>query len=209
MVSGQGEAELTDLIVLAKAGDRNALGRLFDRHRGTLLALLRRRFPRVLGRRLDASDVVQQTFLEAAASFHQFRGGSEAELDAWLRRILECCLASAGRDHLFAKKRSALLETSLDDSRPSGPALRQELAADQSTPSLRAIRLEQVTLFLEAIERLPADQREAVRLRHVEGWPLEQIARHLRRSSDAAAGLLKRGLRGLREQLRAHDETGP
>ena len=209
MRSGQGEAELTDLIVLAKAGDRDALGRLFDRHRAVLLALLRRRLPRVLGRRLDASDVVQQTFLEAAASFHQFRGDSEAELDAWLRRILECSLASAERDHLFAKKRATLRETSLDDSGPSGPALREQLAADHSTPSLRAIRLEQVTLFLQAIERLPPDQREAVRLRHIEGWPLEQIARHLHRSNAAAAGLLKRGLRGLREQLRAHDEDGP
>jgi RNA polymerase sigma-70 factor, ECF subfamily len=209
MASGQGEAELTDLIASAKAGDRDALGRLFDRHRGALLAVLRRRLPRVLGRRLDASDIVQQTFLEAAAGFHRFRGDSEAELDAWLRRILECSLASAGRDHLFAKKRAALRETSLDDPRPSGPALCERLAADQSTPSLRAIRLEQVTLFLQAIERLPPDQREAVRLRHVEGWPLEQIARQLDRSTAAAAGLLKRGLRGLREELRAHDEDGP
>ena len=112
----------------------------------------------------------------------------------------------ASRDHLFTQKRAALRETSLDDSRPSIPALRERLAADQSSPSVRAMRLEQVTLFLEAIERLPSDQRAAVRLRHIEGWSLERIAQQLHRSNAAAAGLLKRGLRGLREQLRERGE---
>jgi RNA polymerase sigma-70 factor, ECF subfamily len=209
MQSGHGEADLADLIALAKAGDRDAQGRLLERHREAMLALVRSRLRRTLGRRLDASDLVQQAFLEAAASFDQFRGDSEAELDAWLRRILECNLADAARDHLFTQKRSALGETSLDDSRPSGPALRERLAADQSSPSLRAIRLEQVALFLQAIERLPADQREAVRMRHIEGLPLEQIAQQLHRSNAAAAGLLKRGLRGLREQVQAHDGERP
>jgi RNA polymerase sigma-70 factor (ECF subfamily) len=206
MKDGHDDAELLDLIARAKAGDRDALGRLFERYREAMLALLRRRLSGALGRRLDASDVVQQTFLEAAAGFEQFRGDGEAALDAWLRRILECNFTSAARDHLFTQKRAALRETSLDDSRPTGPAVRQWLAADQTSPSLRAIRLEQATILLQAIERLPPDQREAVRLRHIAGWPLERIAQQLHRSNAAAAGLLKRGLRGLREQLGAHGE---
>ena len=51
------------------------------------------------------------------------------------------------------------------------------------------------------IEKLPSDQREAVRLRHLEGWSLKNLAGHFHRSESAVAGLLKRGLRGLREQL--------
>jgi RNA polymerase sigma-70 factor (ECF subfamily) len=206
MKSGHDDPELLDLIALAKAGDREALGRLFERHREAMLAMLRRRLSGPLGRRLDASDLVQQTFLEAAASFQQFRGDGEAELDAWLRRILECNFTSAARDHLFTQKRTALKETSLDDSQSSGPAVRQCLAADHTSPSLRAIRFEQVAILLKAIEALPPDQREAVRLRHIVGWPLERIAQHMHRSNAATAGLLKRGLRGLREQLRAEGE---
>jgi RNA polymerase sigma-70 factor (ECF subfamily) len=57
----------------------------------------------------------------------------------------------------------------------------------------------------EAIESLPEDQREAIRLRHLEGWTLEQLAVRFGRSESAVAGLLKRGLRGLRHHFRGED----
>ncbi len=53
-----------------------------------------------------------------------------------------------------------------------------------------------------ALDKLPDAQREALMLRHFHGWPLAQIAEHLGRSHAAVAGLLKRGLQQLRDQLR-------
>ena len=193
-------AEFESLIIRARDGDREALGLLLDRYRGLLHTLARKGLAPDLGRRLDASDLVQQTFLEASQNFERFRGKVEAEFTAWLRRILEFNLASAARDHLFRSRRAVRRETSLDDSR-GGLPWSDRLASHFSSPSLRAARLEQAARFLAALEQLPADQREAVRLRHIEGQQLDQIAERLGRSSDAAAGLLKRGLRTLRERL--------
>ncbi len=68
------------------------------------------------------------------------------------------------------------------------------------------MRLEQAARFLEALGQLPPDQREAVRLRHVEGLPIDEIAARLGRSPEAAAGLLKRGLHALRARLREREE---
>jgi RNA polymerase sigma-70 factor (ECF subfamily) len=194
--------EVAELIARARSGDRGALGALLDRYRGLLRRLANQGLNPALGRRLDASDLVQQTFLEAAENFERFRGTDEAELAAWLRRILEYNVAGAARDHLFRQKRAAGREASLDESRADGVAWRDRLAAQQTSPSLRAVRLEQAARFLEALGRLPADQREAVRLRHVEGLPIDEIAAKLGRSPEAAAGLIKRGLHALRARLR-------
>jgi RNA polymerase sigma-70 factor (ECF subfamily) len=193
--------EVAALIARARGGDQAALGSLLDRYRGTLRRLAHQGLDPALGRRMDASDLVQQTFLEAAESFARFRGAGESEFVAWLRRILEYNLAGAARDHLYRLKRAVRRETSLDESHGDGFPLRDHLAAHQTSPSLRAVRLEQAAQFLAALEQLPADQREAVRLRHIEGLPLDQIAARLGRSVEAVAGLLKRGLHTLRQRL--------
>jgi RNA polymerase sigma-70 factor, ECF subfamily len=199
-------ARIEDEIARARSGDGQALGELLERFREPLRRLSRRRMGAALSRRLDASDVVQQTFLEAHQSIGGFRGTSEAELLAWLRHILEFNLADAARNHLATGKRAAAREASLDDSRDGNGGLHQRLASGHTSPSLRAVRLEQAARFLESLELLPADQREAVRLRHIEGWPLDRIASHLHRSPEAAAGLLKRALHALRARLRPRGE---
>lgn len=191
---------IEDEIDRARSGDGPALGDLLERFREPLRQSSRRHLGSALGRRVDASDVIQQTFLEAHRGIGQFRGTTQAEFLAWLRRIHESNLAQAARDHLATAKRAAGRETSLDDARDGAP-LHGRIASAHTSPSLRAIRLEQAARFLEALDLLPADQREAVRLRHVEGLPIDQIASRLARSSEAAAGLLKRGLRALRDRL--------
>jgi RNA polymerase sigma-70 factor (ECF subfamily) len=200
---------IEDEIDRARSGDGCALGELLERFREPLRHLSRRRMGAALSRRMDASDVVQQTFLEAHQSIGRFRGTSEAELLAWLRHILEFNLADAARKHLATGKRDAARETSLDDFNGGGGGFRRPLVSAHTSPSLRAVRLEQAAQFLESLELLPPDQREAVRLRHVEGWPLDRIAHHLQRSPEAAAGLLKRGLQALRARLRPRGEEHP
>jgi RNA polymerase sigma-70 factor (ECF subfamily) len=73
--------------------------------------------------------------------------------------------------------------------------------AMESSPSQRVLAGEQAVLLAQSLEELPADQREAVRLRFLEGCSLAEIAERLSRSREAAAGLLKRGLFQLRSRL--------
>ena len=79
---------LHDLLEAARRGDRDALGDLLQRHSGYLQLLVSGRLDKRLQSRVNASDVVQETFLEAHRDFGQFRGSSEAQFAAWLKAIL-------------------------------------------------------------------------------------------------------------------------
>jgi RNA polymerase sigma-70 factor (ECF subfamily) len=170
-------------------------------YRDYLLLLARSRLdPRLRGR-LDPSDIVQQTLLEAHRDAVQFRGSRDAERAVWLRQMLARNLANAARDHTRDRRdvnRERSLQASLDE---SSARLEAFLAADQSSPSQRLDRDEQLRRLATALAALPDGQREAVELRHLQGWPLTEIAAHLGRSPAAVAGLLHRGLAQLRTVL--------
>ena len=193
------------LLEKARQGDREALGRLLEAQRAALHRLAERQLDGQIAARVDASDIIQQTFLEAHRSFSQFAGQDARELTAWLQGILDHKVAGAIRDHALLQKRSVYRDRSMDDSHGGGASLKNELDAGVSTPSQRAIRGEEEELLMKALSVLPDDQREAVRLRHLEGWALADIARHLGRSPAATAGLIKRGMQALRRQLGRHD----
>jgi RNA polymerase sigma-70 factor (ECF subfamily) len=158
--------------------------------------------PQLRGK-LDPSDVVQQTLLQAYQARDQFRGRSEAEWTAWLRQILARNLAQAVRDFGRAKRdlaRERSLQAALD---ASSARLEAFLAADQSSPSQRAEQGEQALRLAEALEQLPEAQREALVLQYWQGLSLAEIGTHLGRSPEAVAGLIKRGLKQLRQRM--HD----
>lgn len=173
-----------------------------DRFRPYLRLLARARLDPLLRGKLDASDVVQQTLLEAHQGRDQFRGGTTAERAAWLRQILARNLASAVRD-LRRDKRDVARERSLEAAlEQSASALEAWLADEQSSPSRKAERHERALRVAEALDQLPANQREAVVLRYWEGRPLTDIAAHLHSTTAAVSGLLQRGLKSLRTHLR-------
>jgi len=149
----------------------------------------------------DASDVVQQTLMEAHRKRAQFRGQSEAEMAAWLRQMLAYNLADAIRAQGRAKRDVAREQSLQAGLEASSAGLASWLAAEQSTPSQQAQRHEEVLRLAEALAQLPEVQREALVLRHCQGLPLAAISQRLGRSPAAVAGLLKRGLRELRAQL--------
>lgn len=172
-----------------------------EHFRSYLLLLARMRLDRKLQGKLDASDVVQQTMLEAHQALQSFRGENLATQAAWLRQILARNLANAVRDLGRAKrdvKRERSLHTALDE---SASQLECWLAADQSSPSQRAEKHERALLLAQALANLPQNQREAVVLRHFQGLPLNEIAEQLGCTSAAVTGLLQRGLRNLRKLL--------
>jgi RNA polymerase sigma-70 factor, ECF subfamily len=178
-------------------------GVVLERFRAYLHLLARLQLdPRLQGK-LDASDLVQQTLLKAHQALGQFRGQTTAEQAAWLRQILAHTLANAVRD-LARAKRDVALERSLEASLgESSSRLEAMLAADQSSPSERAVRNEQLLQLTEALAGLPEPMREVLVLRHCQGWSLGEISAHLGRSRAAVASLLRRGLKQLREHLRA------
>jgi RNA polymerase sigma-70 factor (ECF subfamily) len=172
----------------------------FERFRKYLRVLARVQLdPRLRGK-LDPSDIVQQTLLEA----HQARDkcpSDPAEKGAWLRKILAHNLANAVRDLGRAKRdvrRERSLEAAIEE---SSARLEAWLAAEQSSPSGQVERNEQLLRLAEALDQLPADQQEAVVLHHLKGQSLFEVARHFGRSPGAVAGLLHRGLRKLQELL--------
>jgi RNA polymerase sigma-70 factor (ECF subfamily) len=151
----------------------------------------------------DASDIVQETFLDAHRGFARFAGGTEAELLAWLRRILAARVADLLRRYLGAQGRDVRLERELSaelDDRSSA-LLGPELAASISSPSQQADRREQAVLLAEALARLPDDYREALVLRHLEGLTFPEVARRMGRSQDSVEKLWLRGLARLRQEM--------
>lgn len=178
-----------------------APGQALERFRPYLALLARLHWDARLQGKLDPSDLVQQTLLEAFQKREQYRGGSDAELAGWLRQILAHNLADLMRAHSRAK-RDVTLERSLDAAlEDSDSRLQAWLAAEQSSPSQQAVKNEQMLRLAEALAHLPAPQREAVALHHLQGMALTALAGHLGRSEAAVAGLLRRGLKKLRELL--------
>lgn len=151
--------------------------------------------------KLDLSGVVQQTLLEAHQSLGKFRGRTDGELAAWLRRILANNLTDEVRK-ASAQVRDVARERSLEAAlEESSGRIEAWLAAEQSSPSQRAVREEQLRQMATALAGLPADQRTAVELHHLKGCSLIDVAERMGRSRSAVASLIFRGLDALRRQL--------
>lgn len=177
-----------------------------DQFRSYLYLLARTHLGPHVQRQVDASDLVQQTLLDAHAKRDQFRGSTDAERAAWLRRILTCNLADALR-HQHRGKRDVSRERSLE-AEIDGSFRRAEswLAASQATPSQQATKREDLLRLADALTELPEAQRDAVILRHLQGMSLSEVARQLDRSEAAVAGLVYRGLNKLHDLLAEESE---
>jgi RNA polymerase sigma-70 factor (ECF subfamily) len=172
-----------------------------DRFRPYLLLLAGQQLAGRLRRRVGASDVVQQTLLEAHRNREQFCGRTAAELAGWLRQILARNLLDARKAHGRERRdvrREVALANELDK---SSAQLAGWLADGGPSPSQAAASDEQAVRLTAALAQLPEAQREALVLQHWHGWPLARIGEKMDRGPEAVAGLLKRGLKRLRELL--------
>lgn len=155
-----------------------------------------------LRRKMDSSDLVQDTMAAALAHADQFRGQTKEDFCAWLRGILQGQLKEVVRKFLLTQKRNLGAERSLEDALANASnRLESWLAAEQSSPSEVAERNEQLFRLAQALEKLPEDQQLAFELKHLLGWSVADMAREMERSEASVAGLLRRGLAQLRQHF--------
>lgn len=175
-----------------------------ERLRGYLTVLARMGLGPRLGRRVGASDIVQETLFEAHRDLASYRGRTEGELLVWARRILANNLANVVRDHHRAK-RSVDAEVSMDVFlEQSSLRIARSLAAGTSSPSGKAARSEGVLALSNALGRLPQDWLDIVIRHHIEEASLTAIAEERGTTKYQVARDLRAALRQLRAELEEH-----
>jgi len=192
--------DLERWIEAARGGSVEALGRLLEACRQYLLLVANRELAVDLQAKGGASDLVQETFLEAQRDFGLFQGHTEAELLAWLRQVLLHNLANFARQYRGTDKRQIDREVSLDQSDPQGGPPR-DVAADTPSPSGWAVRNEQAEAVERALERLPEDYLQVILLRHREQRSFEEIGHLMNRSAEATRKLWSRAIEQLQREL--------
>jgi RNA polymerase sigma-70 factor (ECF subfamily) len=192
------------LIEEARLESPGALDRLLESYRNYLRLVARTGVDAALRGKADPSDLVQETLLKAHQHFGEFRGGTEAELVAWLRQILARNLSDLARRYRADGARDVGRETSLDA--VLGRASRGLGAlADGGghTPSQQAQSREMSVVLSDALAELPPDCREVLVLRTLEGRGWDEVGAALGRSPDAARMLWARALKRLRPLIEA------
>ncbi len=190
----------SSILSKAQAGSNEAIGQALDRCRRYLLEVARQALGPALRAKGGASDLVQETFLEAHRQFQRFDGISEAQLRAWLRCLLMHKAAQLGRRFRGTRKRQLSREIPLGSAdavvRPS------QIAGRAPTPSVQIIADEQLDRLNRAIARLPADYQQVMTLRYQQHLSFEDVGRRMERSADAARMLWARALERLKSELR-------
>ncbi len=195
----QSEAQLA---AAAAAGDRGALERLLLNHFDELEKRIASKLPPRLAATHAAEDILQVTFFQAFRDIGRYRARAGASFGDWLARIADNRLLDAIKQHDCAKRggdRQRVGEIAVGDSRSA--SLLDWIAADQTSPSSVIARSEALHALHVALASIPEDQREAIRLRHLEGKSLEEAAEAMGRSRDAVRGLVQRGKLSLEEAM--------
>jgi RNA polymerase sigma-70 factor (ECF subfamily) len=196
------QTSLVELLNQARGGDVQARDRLFAKCRNYLAVVARAEAESGLRAKVDPSDIVQQTLLDAHRGFDGFRGATEAEWFGWLRRILSHNAADFVRHYIGTEKRGGSREVSLaqaDSDQPFGSP--PEPAAADSTASRILARHELELQVADAIAGLADDHREVVVLRNLERLPFDEVAARMGRSRPAVQMLWLRAIRAIQDSL--------
>ena len=191
------------LLKQARNNGRSALADLLNSYRHYLRLLARVQLCKNVQVRVSPSDVAQESILAAQKAFPRFRGETENELVAWLRKVLASRLADAARFH-SAQRRDVNTEKRLDESvEESSLALQLLLPQVQDSPSQIVAKREEAVLLSEALQRLPADYSEVIVQRHLEGKPFAEISESMNRTVPSVKAIWARAMASLRQQLGA------
>lgn len=195
-------SEQDHLITQIRAGDQSAFDEFLQTNRERLLRFVTRNMSDALRRKVEAEDILQEAFAHCARAFPEM-DASDLDPLAWLHQVAERRTIDAHRHFFGAQKRDAGREVALGAGRSTetSPALIDMLIASFTSPSQAFARGQREQQLLDAIEQLPEDQREALRLRYVEDLPTKEIAERLDKSDGAVRVMLTRSLKRLEQLL--------
>jgi RNA polymerase sigma-70 factor (ECF subfamily) len=204
------EPDTEELVRRAGAGDQLAVALLLYRHRHRLRKMVAVRMDARLVSRLDPSDVVQETLVEAVKKLQLYLRDRPLPFYAWLRQIAWNRLVDLHRQHVLAEQRTVAREEPLAPllSGRSARHLTDQLLAREKHPAAAIVRQELINRMREAIDRLPASQREVLILRHLEDLSVAEVAAILNTTSAAVTSRHFRALSGLRELMDRESEGG-
>jgi RNA polymerase sigma-70 factor (ECF subfamily) len=189
-----------DWLTAARGGSADALGAALESCRAYLLLVAEKEMDPRLKAKGGASDLVQQTFMEAQQAFGRFSGTHEAELLAWLRRMLLNNVATFRRHWEQTQKRQASREVGIGGD-STAPGIQP--VADTPTPSRQMAAGERAAAVRAALARLPEDYRQVLSLRYEEDMPFEEVAKRMGRTSNAVRKLWARAVERLEQELDA------
>jgi len=189
----------TKIVARLRLGDESALAEFVEANRPALMAFLHSRIGSHLAKKTEAEDILQDACLEAVRSL------DKAPLETWdplhwLFQICERKIIDAHRRHFSSQKRDASREASIPDGSQAA-GLGNLLAASMTTPSAAFSRDQRQLRMLAALDTLPEEQREALRLRYLVGLPSKEIAQKLGKTDGAVRVMLSRSLAKLQEML--------
>jgi RNA polymerase sigma-70 factor (ECF subfamily) len=197
-------ADTADLLERARAGDADALNTIFTRHRERLRRMVDIRLDRRLQARVDASDVIQEAYLEVAQRLDEYLRQPKLPLFLWLRLVVGQRLMKLHRQHLGTQLRDVGREVSLcREALPaaSSAALAAQLLGKHTSPTQAAIRAERMIRVQEALNTLDPLDREVLSLRHFEELTRAEAAQVLGIEESAAAKRYVRALKRLTDIL--------
>jgi RNA polymerase sigma-70 factor (ECF subfamily) len=202
------DATVAGLLDRARKGDAAARDRLFAMCRNYLGIVARAHVETWLQAKVDASDVVQQTLLEAHRDFARFHGATEGEWLAWLRQIVSHNAADYIRQYYKTAKRQAGREVRLGNPDRSSVLGLSGIAGDDETPSQQLVRKEREIQIADALAHLSEDHREVIILRNLQRLPFDEVAERMNRSRPAAQMLWMRAIHKLQEALAGGPSDG-
>jgi RNA polymerase sigma-70 factor (ECF subfamily) len=192
------------LIERARAGDRDAVNAIFARYRERLRRMVDLRLDRRLHARIDASDVIQEAYVDVVTRLDEYLRDPQVPLFLWLRLVVGERLMKLHRHHLGTQMRDAGLEVSLYRGAlptASSAALAAQLLGQHTSPTQAAVRAERMLRLQEALNTLEPVDREVLSLRHFEELSNAETAHTLGIRKSAASKRYIRALKKLREIL--------
>ncbi len=199
------DVNVGDLIERARQGDDECRDRLFELCRGYLGFAARAQVESWLRVKVDSSDLVQQTMLEAHRDFDRFQGRSEQEWLGWLRKILAHNVADFVRHYRGTAKRQVRREVPFRDPAASNAFGAPEPAAADATPSQELARLDDELRVSAALARLTPDYQEVIMLRNLQRLSFNEVAEQMDRSRPAVQMLWMRAIKKLQEVMGEED----
>jgi RNA polymerase sigma-70 factor (ECF subfamily) len=200
----ENSSETDRLLQSAAQGDTEKWGALLARHRERLRRMVMLRLDRRLQGRIDASDVIQEAYLDASTRRAVYLKQPTMPFFLWLRFLTSQKLLELHRHHLGAQARNAAREVCLyQGSLPetSSAALAAQLLGHLTHPSQAAIRAETKIRLQDALNSMEVLDREVLALRHFEHLSNAETAQTLGIRESAASKRYIRALKKLKAIL--------